>query len=136
MSLKSRSYILDIVHVNLSLEIFFLSQLFNGELITPAFMIKNTQQKVVNLMFCLTLTAVIGSIKSCELYYNLFCRWFPNDAGLGKSKYANAMHSNVLIFKKRKQFCFINTYLPFFLSLGTRYYFLVIQKTFISYKDY
>ena len=56
MTLKSRSYILDLVHVKLSCEIFF-SELCNGELITPAFRIKNTQQKIANLMFCLTLTA-------------------------------------------------------------------------------
>ena len=57
MALKSRSYILDLVYVKLSCEIFFFSELFNGELITPDFRIKNTQQKAANLMFCLTLTA-------------------------------------------------------------------------------
>ena len=57
MTLKSRGYILGLVHVKLSRKIFFFSELFNGELITPDFWIKNTQQKAANLMFCLTLTA-------------------------------------------------------------------------------
>ena len=39
MALKSRSYILDLDHVKLSLGIFFFSGLFNGELITPSFRI-------------------------------------------------------------------------------------------------
>ena len=54
---KIRSFILDLLHVKLSLKIFFFSELFNGELIKPAFRIKNTQQKAANLIFCLTLTA-------------------------------------------------------------------------------
>ena len=57
MAIKSRSYILELVHVKLSCEIFFFSYLFNGKLITPAFRINNTQQKAENFMFCLTLTA-------------------------------------------------------------------------------
>ena len=50
-----KSYILDFVHVKLSLN--FFPELFNGELITPAFRIKNTQQKAANLLIRLTLTA-------------------------------------------------------------------------------
>ena len=76
--------------------------LFNGELITPALTIKTPQQKASNLMFNPTLTVGIGSIQSCEVYYNLFCRWFPNTAGLGKLRYANAMQCNVMICKERK----------------------------------
>ena len=67
MALKSRSFVLDLVHVKLSLDIFFFSELFNEELITPAFRIKHTQQKAAYLMFCLTLTAGMGSIQSCEV---------------------------------------------------------------------
>ena len=67
MALKSRGYILDLVDVKLSLEVFFFSELFNGELIAPAFRIKNRQQKAAILMFCLTLTVGIGSIQSCEV---------------------------------------------------------------------
>ena len=50
-ALKSRSNILDIVHVKLSLEIFLFSELFNGEIIAPAFTIKNTQQKAKKNIF-------------------------------------------------------------------------------------
>ena len=39
MALKSRSYILDLDHVKLSLGVFFFTGMFNGELITPAFRI-------------------------------------------------------------------------------------------------
>jgi hypothetical protein len=47
----------------------FFPELFNGELITPAFRIKNTQQKAANLLIRLTLTAGkgIGSIQSYEV---------------------------------------------------------------------
>jgi hypothetical protein len=52
---KKKSYILELVHVKLSLN--FFPELFNGELITPAFRKKNTQQKAANLLIHLTLTA-------------------------------------------------------------------------------
>ena len=57
MALKSRSYILDLVHVKLSYDFFFFSELFNVKIITPAFRLKNSQQKAANLMFCQALTA-------------------------------------------------------------------------------
>ena len=73
MAPKSRSYILDLVHVKLSVEIFFFSELFNGELITPAFRIQNTQQKAANLMFCLTLTVGIWvQLKVVKCYITFF----------------------------------------------------------------
>ena len=58
MALKSRSYILDLDHVKLSLGIlFFLSCLIEGichQLSGSTFIfVKNTHQKVANLMFCL-----------------------------------------------------------------------------------
>ena len=65
MALKSRSYILYLVPVKLSL--IFFPELFNGELITTTFGIKNTQQKAENLMFYLTLTVGICSIQSREM---------------------------------------------------------------------
>ena len=65
MALKSRSHILDLVPVKLSLE--FFSELFNGKLIIPAFRIKNTQKTAANLMFRLTLTTGMGSIQSFDV---------------------------------------------------------------------
>ena len=57
MALKSRSYILDLDRVKLSLE-FFFSELFNGEffhrLLGSTFIfVRNTPQKATNLMFSL-----------------------------------------------------------------------------------
>ena len=62
MALKSKTHILDLDNVKLSLGIFFTG-LFNGELITPAFSIyiyfdqKHTPKKAANLMFRLILPA-------------------------------------------------------------------------------
>ena len=58
MALKSRSYILDLDHIKLSLGLLFFSELFNREFLSPAFRIyfffvKNTDHKAENLMFCL-----------------------------------------------------------------------------------
>ena len=58
MALKSRSYILDLDHVKLSLGIlFFLSCLIESifhQLSGPTFIfVKTTHQKDTNLMFCL-----------------------------------------------------------------------------------
>ena len=60
MALKLRSYALDLVCVR-------LSELFNGELITPDLRIKNTLQKASNLLFHLSFTAGICLIQSCEV---------------------------------------------------------------------
>ena len=72
MALKSRSYILDLVHEKLSCEIFFFIELFNGVLIRLDFRIKNTQQKAANLMFFLTSTAEEVQFKVVKCNINFF----------------------------------------------------------------
>ena len=56
MVLKLRSYILDLVHLKLSLDIFFLLSCLMESLLQQLSGKKNTQQKAANLMFCLILT--------------------------------------------------------------------------------
>ena len=57
MALKSRSYILDLDHVKLSLGLFFLSCLierfFHQFLGSTFILVKNTHHKTANLMVCL-----------------------------------------------------------------------------------
>ena len=62
MALKSRSYILDLDHVKLSLGICFLLGCFMESLLHKLsgytfIFVKNTHQKAANLMFCLILPA-------------------------------------------------------------------------------
>ena len=90
-------------------------------------MIKNTQQKATNLIFHLTLTAGIGSIQSCAVYYNLFCRWFPNAAGLGKSRYVNAMQCNVMIYKEENNFVLLKLIFPFPVTRDQILFFFIIK---------
>ena len=58
MALKSRSYILDLDHVKLSLGIFFflsclIESIFHQLSGSTFIFVKNTHQKAANLMFCL-----------------------------------------------------------------------------------
>ena len=74
MALKSRSYILDLDHVKLSLGIFFLLGCLMESLLHQLsgytfIFVKNTHQKAANLMFRLILPAGMGSIQSCEVRY-------------------------------------------------------------------
>ena len=60
MALKSRNYILDLDHVNLSLAIFFflrcvMESFFTSFQDRPLFFVKNTHQKNANLLFRLIL---------------------------------------------------------------------------------
>ena len=64
MALKSRSYILDLDHVKLSLRIFFLlgclMESFLHQLSGYTFIfVKSTHQKAANLLFCLILPAAM-----------------------------------------------------------------------------
>ena len=61
MALKSRSYILDLDHVKLSLGIFFflsclIESIFHQLLGSTFIFVKNTHQKAKNLTFCLIST--------------------------------------------------------------------------------
>ena len=59
MALKSRSYILDLDHVKLSLGLFFFSELFNKDFFSHQVLgstfifVKNIHQQAANFMFCL-----------------------------------------------------------------------------------
>ena len=58
MALKSRSYILDLDHVKLSLGVFFflsclIESIFHQLSGSKFIFVKNTHQKAANLMFCL-----------------------------------------------------------------------------------
>ena len=72
MALKLRSYILDLDHVKLSLEIFFflscLIEKISHQISGSTFIfVKNTHQKFANLMFVQILPVAKGSIQCCEL---------------------------------------------------------------------
>ena len=66
MALKSRSYILDLDHVKLSLGIFFflsclIESIFHQLSGSTFIFVKNTDQKAANLTFCLILPAAMVS---------------------------------------------------------------------------
>ena len=72
MALKSRSYILDLDHVKLSLGIFFFPSCLIESLLhqlsgSTFTFVKNTHQKATNLMFSLILPVGMGSIQCCEV---------------------------------------------------------------------
>ena len=72
MALKSRSYILDLDHVKLSLEKKILCCLVKSLLhqLSITTFIFVTHQKAANLMFRLVLPAGLVSIKSCEVEFS------------------------------------------------------------------
>ena len=77
MALKSRSYIFDLDHVKLSLEIFFfLSSLIESifhQLSRSTFIfVKNTHQKAANLTFCLISPVAKSPVWSLEGQFNKF----------------------------------------------------------------
>ena len=77
LAIKSRSYILYLDRVKLSLGIFFWSQLFNEEFFSSAFrtyilFVKNTHQKADNLMFRLILPVAKDPWLFLEVQYKQF----------------------------------------------------------------